>query len=177
MNILVNCHGAFYLGLLSQVCRCLNALKDLSQLLTGMVSTVCMIAFSDGKISVSYNLYTQDMSEVASLCLARTSSSGLRLICHVCLVWACPLEMFSCLLPPLFLAVWHSAVLDFLQFSFSSLRSLPQRMPVGRITSGRSVHHISPLTRRWQNFSNAWPLHTGLCIGWFSSSINVTCAN
>ena len=101
MNILVNCHGAFYLGLLSQVCRCLNALKDLSQLLTGMVSTVCMIAFSDGKISVSYNLYTQDMSEVASLCLARTSSSGLRLICHVCLVWACPLEMFSCLLPSL----------------------------------------------------------------------------
>lgn len=78
MNILVNCHEAFYLGLLSQVCRCLNALKDLSQLLTGMVSTVCMIAFSDGKISVSNNLYMQDMSEVASLCLARTISSGLR---------------------------------------------------------------------------------------------------
>lgn len=60
------CILSWVIVLLNQVCRHLNALKELSQLLTGLVSATCMIAFSDGNIPGSNSLYTQDMAEVAS---------------------------------------------------------------------------------------------------------------
>lgn len=107
MNILVNCHEAFYLGLLSQVCRCLNALKDLSQLLTGMVSAACMIWLPSGMGTYQgLTVYTHRTWQKWHL--LRYFLWLERTMIHVCLVWVFPV-LCSLSRSSLFHAVWNSA--------------------------------------------------------------------